>query len=298
MASDEIPEPVDQEEESKLPEATLAEFFESKPANVAFRITELTLRGTSSGTAQFSIPAIRLWCDSDDCDGIRTFDPVQDDRILHISESDKDSRDRFVTFFCRNCRRSTKKYAFCYLYNEGNTELIAVKLGEHPPLSVHLPSRLRKLVGSELEKFNNGLRSEAHGLGVGAFAYYRQVVENQKNRFIEEITKVVNLRNPPPNLIAELEEAKRETQFSSAVEKIKEGIPEILLINGQNPLILLHKALSEGLHAGTDAECLEIAQDIRVVLSELSERLQTALKDEQEVNNAVSRILNRPKKPK
>jgi hypothetical protein len=93
-----------------------------------------------------------------------------------------------------------------------------------------------------------------------------------------------------------LEEAKRQNQFSAAVEKIKQAIPQVLLINGSNPLALLHKALSEGLHAGTDDDCLEIAQDSRVVLSEFSERLYTALKDDQELKKAASRIQNRSRK--
>lgn len=171
-----------------------------------------------------------------------------------------------------------------------------MKLGQSPALSVQLPSRLRKLVGTDQDKFNKGLRSEAHGLGIGAFTYYRQVVENQKDRLIDEIIKVAKLENPMPELIKELEDAKKQNQFSTAVEKIKHAIPEVLLIHGHNPLILLHKALSEGLHAGTDDECLEIAQNIRVILSEFSERLAMALKDDQELKKAVFGILNRPNK--
>jgi hypothetical protein len=95
-----------------------------------------------------------------------------------------------------------------------------------------------------------------------------------------------------------LTEARLETQFSSAVEKIKHAIPEALQIKGHNPLTLLHKALSEGLHAGTDAECLEIARDIRVILSEFSERLSDALKDKKELDEAVSRVIHRSAKGK
>ncbi len=213
---------------------------------------------------------------------------------MYISESDEEARNRFVGFLCRNCRRSRKIYAFSYRYDEEGKAILAVKLGEHPPLSRQIPSRLRTLVGTDQEKFNKALRSEAYGLGIGAFAYYRQVVENQKDRLIDEIIKVANLENPSPELIKELEEAKRENQFSTAVEKIKHGIPEILLIHGHNPLTLLHTALSEGLHAGTDEECLEIARHIRVILSEFSERLAAALKDNQELKNAISSL--RPKK--
>ena len=293
-----------QEAKAKIPEATLAEFFESKPDNVIFRITDVTLRAASTGPSsaalltpkaeQFNIPAIRLWCDSDECDGIRIFDPDHDDTPLYISESDDEARNRFVRFLCRNCRRSRKRYAVSYRYNEEGKALLAVKLGENPPLSRQIPSRLRTLVGTDQEKFTKALRSEAYGLGIGAFAYYRQVVENQKDRLIDEIIKVANLENPSPELIKELEEAKRENQFSTAVEKTKHGIPEILLIRGHNPLTLLHTALSEGLHAGTDDECLEIAGHIRVILSEFSERLAAALKDDQKLKNAISSL--KPKK--
>jgi hypothetical protein len=165
---------------AKLPEATVSEFFESKSVNVEFRITGLEFQPGSGGaaspltisagtTAQLKLPAIRLWCDFGEFDGFRTFQPI--DASLYVPADD--SRDKFVEFICRNCRRSRKKYAVSYRYNTGDKELIAVKLGEDPPLSLHLSSRLRKLVGSDLEKFNKGLRSEAHGLGVGAFAYYR-----------------------------------------------------------------------------------------------------------------------------
>jgi hypothetical protein len=66
----------------------------------------------------------------------------------------------------------------------------------------------------------------------------------------------------------------------------------VLLIDGQNPLALLHKALSQGLHAKTDEECPSLAQDIRVVLTELAERAGIALKDEAELKEAVRRLAN------
>jgi hypothetical protein len=78
-----------------------------------------------------------------------------------------------------------------------------------------------------------------------------------------------------------------------AIESVKDSIPESLLVNGHNPLTLLHSALSEGLHAQTDEQCLELAQAVRVVLAELAERIGQALKDEAELNAAISRLMNR-----
>jgi hypothetical protein len=74
---------------------------------------------------------------------------------------------------------------------------------------------------------------------------------------------------------------------------IKNAIPEAILIDGHNPLTLLHSALSEGLHAQTDEECLELATSIRVVLTELADRISVALREEAELKTAVTRLLNR-----
>ena len=131
-------------------------------------------------------------------------------------------------------------------------------------------------------------------MGIGAFAYYRRVVENQKTRIIGEIAKVAAKLGAKPDVLKEFEAAAKETQFSKALDKIKHGIPETLLIDGQhNPLTLLHDALSQGLHADTDEECLAIAQAIRVVLTELAERISEALKKKEELTTAVTRLLTR-----
>jgi len=84
-----------------------------------------------------------------------------------------------------------------------------------------------------------------------------------------------------------------ETQFSKAIETIKAAIPESLLIDGHNPLTLLHDALSEGLHAQTNEDCLELATSIRVVLTELAERIPVvgpiAQRLEQRTHNSEDR---------
>jgi len=141
--------------------------------------------------------------------------------------------------------------------------------------------------------FLKGRRSENQGLGIAAFAYYRRVIEGQKDRIFDEIIKVCRRLSVDKSAIDELIAAKNEPQFSKAVEAVKHGIPQALLINGHNPLTLLHSALSEGLHAQTDEECLEIATSIRIVMAELAERMGQALKDEAELSTAVSRLLTK-----
>jgi hypothetical protein len=143
--------------------------------------------------------------------------------------------------------------------------------------------------------FLRGRRCENQGLGVGAFVYYRRVVENQKSRIISEILKVAERIGAPEEKLQLLRASITEVQFSTAMSSIRDAVPESLLINGYNPMTLLYSALSEGVHNLTDEECLDIASSIRVVLTELSERLSQALKDEAELKNALSKLMNRNK---
>ena len=67
-------------------------------------------------------------------------------------------------------------------------------------------------------------------------------------------------------------------------------------VRGHNPMTLLYQALSDGLHAKTDGECLESAHDIRVVLFEFADRLGQALKDDAELVASIGRLMKKEKK--
>jgi hypothetical protein len=138
-----------------------------------------------------------------------------------------------------------------------------------------------------------GRRAENRGLGISAYAYYRRIIENQKGRVIREISKVAQRLGASAEVLSTLNHAATETQFSKAVEDVKSAIPPVLLLDGHNPLTLLHKALSEGIHAKSDAECLDLAQSIRVALTELAERISQVLRDQNELVDAVARLLKR-----
>jgi hypothetical protein len=94
-------------------------------------------------------------------------------------------------------------------------------------------------------------------------------------------------------LIAELGEAKSEMSFSKSVDHIKMALPQGLLINGQNPLLALHGALSVGLHNDTDEECLKAASAVRLVLSDLVEKMSTLRQDNKELHTAVNYLMTK-----
>jgi hypothetical protein len=266
-----------------------ADFLANAPPDSTSEIRNLWEQsGTNFRTLT---PDVFLYCDSEECDGFRFFAYESGSIYLHGKNWDFD----FLHYRCRNCRKKGKSFALAVTMRGNPGEGIALKVGETPPFGPHTPTRLFKLIGEEdRDLFLRGRRAESRAMGIGAFAYYRRVVENQKTRIIGEIAKVAAKLGAKSNVLEEFKAAAKETQFSAAINQIKHGIPETLLIDGHhNPLTLLHDALSEGLHANTDAECLELAHAIRVVLTELAERISLALKQEKELTTAVSKLLNR-----
>src|SRR5215471_4969351 len=228
-----------------------------------------------------TLPEIQLHCPSDVCNGERIYRPDDDEDLLRIR--DQDWVFEYVNYKCSNCQDQIKTFALAVRIQAGaQTSATAhcYKLGEHPPYGPPTPSRLISLLGPGRDLFLKGRRCENQGLGIGAFVYYRRVVEGQKKRILAEIIKVAQTISAPPEAIAALQAAQREHQFSKAMDDVKDAIPQRLLIQGQNPLTLLHSALSKGVHNHSDETCLGLATDIRLVLGELAELLGHALKDE------------------
>jgi hypothetical protein len=271
---------------------SIADFLEGTPPNRISHISDLSERKYLH-TAYFDLmrtPEIQLHCPSDACNGVRFFRCVSGtgQRLKKGSYVFI-----YVTYKCSNCQKTEKIYSLAVKLDEDaqpTGELY--KLGEHPTYGPPTPPKLVKMIGPDRDTFLKGRRCENQGLGIGAFIYYRRVVENQKNRILNEIIKVSESLSASPERIDILKKAVEETQFSKALDMAKGAIPESLLINGHSPIQLLHSALSEGVHALSDEECLELASSVRVVLGELSERLSQALKDKAELSKALSTLMH------
>ncbi len=252
------------------------EFLMHAPPGKKVKVTDL------AGGSYPAQPAIFLRCDSDNCRADMWFDCQDYSGSL---EYQKWIAARFQ-YRCRHCNRTTKWFAFLAKWTDSSSAE-AIKLGEEPPFGPHTPPGVISLVGPARELFLKGRASEARGLGIGAFTYYRRVVDSQWERLINAAIGVSERLELPSDI---LKQAKAEQQFSKAVEMVKDAIPQTLLIKGHNPMTLLYKALSEGVHELTDDQCLEQAKAIRVILIDFAERVGEALKDRKEVEDALTKL--------
>lgn len=268
-----------------------SEFLESCPPNQSVPIVDLVdLKWYGSNRYYYlTTPEIQLHCTHDNCNGVRFFRCTTG----HDFQIDNNqTKDLFLTYLCSNCQSNTKEFAIRALRSKTGDTGMLHKYGEFPVYGPPTPAKLLKLVGGDRELFLKGRRCENQGLGVGAFVYYRRVVESQKDRIFKEIKKVLIQLQAPQSKIDTIDAAIAETQFSKAIDIASPSIPESLFIGGHNPLKLLYRALSEGIHNQSDEHCLGIAASARVILIELSERLSQALKDEAELTHAISRLLS------
>lgn len=269
---------------------TVRAFFETVPPSKHTAVIGMRAKQSQYPSSEFlNLPEILLFCEHKDCNGDRLFKNINSVTLQEDSNSHV-----YVYYKCKNCGVTTKTYSIYAYFDLNKTSGIMFKFGEYPQFGPPTPAKVVSILGAEKEYYFKGRQSENQGLGIAAFAYYRRVVENQKDKIFDEIIRTVKKINPGDTVfVTELEAAKKENQFSKAVESIKHAIPQILLIDGHNPLTLLHSALSEGLHAKNDEECLEIATSIRIVLTEMIDRMSNALKDSTELKSAVNRIIKK-----
>lgn len=234
--------------------------------------------------ANWRLPRIQIYCDHRDCGGVRYFEPEQDDSWTPSGESSW----KYLRYMCGNCKEGTKLYAVGLTPKDWRTAEI-VKLGEFPPFGPPLSSRLLRFVGEGAGLLKRGYRSEKDGLGIGAFGYYRRVLDQQRVRIFDRLIEISRVLGAE-EVVDDLKRARKETQFKLAIDTIKKSLPQALYIEGHNPLTLLHSALSEGLHELSDDKCLEMAADVRLVLTELAERLDQLSKDDKKLKAAVGRL--------
>ncbi|MCE7952529.1 MAG: hypothetical protein DYH01_02720 [Chlorobi bacterium CHB7] len=239
-------------------------------------------------------PDLQMHCDNEKCNGVRLFEYNQFPmhyEYRSIEGGDTSYDYAYIEYLCQNCKENLKSFGIMIIkiHDDKKTADI-IKFGEYPFYGPHIPSKLISLIGPDRELFLRGIKCEAQNLGIAAFSYYRRVIENQRNRLIDNISDVLKKLNVDQEALTLLEMAKSETHFKTSMDKLKPYLPKTLLIHDTNPLTLLHKGLSVGLHGLSDDECLEYAHSIRVVLTELADRLKSLLSDHNELKKAMNNL--------
>ena len=235
---------------------------------------------------------IWMHCEGPKCEGTRRLNKA-DDGVFKLASQ---QFYHYVAYICSNCRQHFKVFAVKTKKENHVNAAICTKIYQEPAFGQPTPKRLFKIIGeTNREYFLQARRATARGLGIGAYAYYRRIVENTKFDLVASVLEVAEATSAPPAQIALLKKAQAENQFSKAIGMLREvsAIPATLLIDGHNPLSLLHDLLSEGIHDLDDAKCLKRSQEAEIILFEIAERLQSALTERKTVKETITSIMRR-----
>jgi hypothetical protein len=195
---------------------------------------------------------IRLFCDDKKC-GYES--------VWEIATQIVDFGSEFINrqqYKCRNCGNSTINY--CYIWQERKSDNIFLKIGQYPELEERVPDTLKgALDEDDLKLYRNALRMRNFNLGVAAVAYMRRVIENRMNDMLEILHEAAIAHNAQAEVVAHHKEMMEEKRFSPKIDYAGTLLPASLRPSGKpNPMAVLHELASDGLHARSDEECVDI----------------------------------------
>ncbi len=219
---------------------------------------------------------ITMFCDK--CNMERTFNQ-------YLSTSLIDGNIYKVAYMCTACK-DFKIIFIIYLDIKINS---IKKLTQWPLWLPKIDADLKKSLGKNHGNYKKGLYCEQEGYGIGAFAYYRRIVEDMIDGLLDDIYEMFS-EEEKQTYKENIELAKKERVTEKKIEIVKKILPSELISNGINPLDRLHSGLSEGLHSMPDEGCLKTATAVRISLEYLLHEIVLRKKRKIEYASAMKEL--------
>jgi hypothetical protein len=191
-------------------------------------------------------------------------------------------------YICMGC----KEYERYFFIRVDEDRKSITKVGQYPPWDISGDDEIERLLGEHRDYFRRGLICEAQGYGIAAFAYYRRIVEEIIDLLLEQISDLMT-DDEKEEYKEALEKTKSTRQAADKIDLVKDLLPPILRPNQMNPLQLLHKSLSEGLHADTDDDCLQRAAEVRSVLVFLTAQIASTKRAANSFTSGMKTLLDK-----
>jgi len=201
------------------------------------------------------------------------------------------SATRQVEYFCQSCGNYTRNFLLEFGNDsEGN---YVMKVGQAPPWDITPDAALEKMLGARSDYYRKALVCESQSYGIGAFAYYRRIVEEIIDDLLLRITDLLENDEQKEKYQKALEQTQKTKIAQDKIALVKELLPDSLRPGGMNPLSLLHEVLSEGLHGQTDNRCMQLSSDVRGVLEFLVNQTATTKLAKVTFTESMKRLLDR-----
>lgn len=246
-------------------------------------------RPASIPAEMFRIPETRINIPCPICKSLQTFTLRNKVTELVDWQNQNPKGEVFrLLYGCTHCERHLQHF---YIRVDDKKETY-MKVGQYPAWQTQSDPEIERLLGDHASLYKKGLVCESQGYGIGAFGYYRRIVEEIIDQLLDEISDLI-----PPEEIevyhAAVERTKQTRVTQEKIDLVKDLLPGILRPQGMNPLTQLHSALSEGLHAGSDEECLDLAETIRSILVYLVNQIMASRASRIQFSESMRKLLDK-----
>ncbi|EHU1449933.1 hypothetical protein AW863_RS19070 [Acinetobacter baumannii] len=208
----------------------------------------------------------------DVCNKVRPFHNLNKDLYVFRFIGKVNNLNVMAEFKCVSCKSQKKTFSIGVDYVDGSDlagekcEYKITKFGEFPQKKLTKNKDLDKFFKTEMQLYRKAIVCLDNGYGIGAFVYFRRLIENSIISLLEMIEKD---DGADINMKKAISELKKESPMSNKIDIAKNALPLTLYVQGKNPLGSLYKILSEGVHSFTDEECLIRAKTVQNCLEYL-----------------------------
>ena len=234
-------------------------------------------------------PPIHMLCQI--CDSEQTFNmrsPYEPSVYTNDSVCGKVYLARYTCAGCHSFERD-------FLLKFDNKLEYVMKVGQNPAQDIDTDKELGKMLGEHIDLFKKGRICESQGYGIGAYAYFRRIIELIIDELLDSIKYLLTDEERKKYEMA-LTEAKKTKVTEQKIEIVKDLLPPILRPSGMNPLIVLHGILSQGIHEKSDEECIELSEQIKSVLIFLVNQIIISRESSKSFTDGMKKILESKQK--
>jgi hypothetical protein len=198
-----------------------------------------------------------------------------------------------ITARCVSCKDQEIEFLFhIWTKEKVDEEMVDVfieKIGVYPEHKSKQDKDVSKYLDRESSNwFYKGSTLLDKGMGIGAFAYFRRIVEKELIGIIEDIKTLPDAQSSEIDSL--LEEHVKNPKVSTIYSNIFEFLPHSLKSLGDNPIKLLYNLTSEGLHSLSEDECLGKAQGTQVLLSFVIRKMSEEHSEIKNLRNVIKSI--------
>jgi hypothetical protein len=220
------------------------EFLESYPLYRKFRtripdVLNLPQLMRDAAPIETSVEKPPVHMDCPICDSEQTFNSVSlwRDSIPYFTslmpQSVEESPSVHVARLDYRCA-SCNKFLRHFLIKIDREKDYVMKVGQEPSWDISLDAALEQALGTRAGYYRNALVCESQSYGIGAFAYYRRIVEEIIDELLDDIPALMAGEERDRYLEA-LEQAKNTTVTKDKIDLVKDKLPAVLRPGGQKP---------------------------------------------------------------